>query len=165
MPIEEIYRKLKKQADERHYFYTLALKMTGAVEMRGLRMIVENPWNELNYTNHFWFNKPSIIDKDRSKRGDWFKKPTAFWFIGCEPTHGYTLQQTPDKDRKYCLNGTTTKERKERLLDKQAKGSKQTGLCSEERSLIAPAYARNFICDFILGQPSGVEPSQQDLFD
>ena len=26
------------------------------------------------------------------------------------------------------------------------------GLCDEDRSLISPDYARNFICDFILGR-------------
>jgi hypothetical protein len=26
------------------------------------------------------------------------------------------------------------------------------GICNEERSLISPVYARNFICDFILGK-------------
>ena len=39
--------------------------------------------------------KPSVIDKDRTKRGDYFKKPTAYWFTGCEPTYGYSFQQTP----------------------------------------------------------------------
>jgi hypothetical protein len=28
----------------------------------------------------------------------------------------------------------------------------KAGLCSEERSMISPDYARNFICDFILGK-------------
>jgi len=27
------------------------------------------------------------------------------------------------------------------------------GICSEDRSMISPDYARNFICDFILGKP------------
>ena len=31
------------------------------------------------------------------------------------------------------------------------KGASKAGLCSEERSMISPDYARNFICDFILG--------------
>ena len=165
VPIREIYDRLLTQANDRHYFYTVALKMTANIETRGLRMIVENPWHELNYTNHFWFNKPSLIDKDRSKRGDWFKKPTAYWFIGCEPTHGMSIQQTKFEDRKFCLNGTTSKARKEQLKEKAAKGSSETGLCSEERSLISPTYARNFICDFILGGGKTVVPQQVDMFD
>lgn len=28
-------------------------------------------------------------------------------------------------------------------------------MCSEERSMISPDYARNFICDFILGKEQG----------
>ena len=28
----------------------------------------------------------------------------------------------------------------------------KAGMCSEERSMISPDYARNFICDFILGK-------------
>ena len=165
VPIPEIWKRLKREADERHRFYSLALEMTAVVEMRGLRMVVENPWHELNYTNHFWFNKPSIIDTDRTRRGDFFKKPTAFWFIGCVPTHFSTMCQTAITDRKYCLNGKTSAERKARLKDKQAKGSVQTGLCSEERSMISPDYAHNFICDFILGKPSGNAPTQCDMFD
>ena len=37
-----------------------------------------------------------------------------------------------------------------------SKGSGQAGLCSEERSLIAPDYARNWICDFILGRVQNI---------
>jgi hypothetical protein len=29
---------------------------------------------------------------------------------------------------------------------------KKAGVCSEERSMISPDYARNFICDFIIGK-------------
>lgn len=28
----------------------------------------------------------------------------------------------------------------------------QDGICDEDRSMISPNYARNFICDFILGK-------------
>jgi hypothetical protein len=37
-----------------------------------------------------------------------------------------------------------------RILD--SNGSGKAGICSEERSMISPDYARNFICDFILGK-------------
>ena len=30
--------------------------------------------------------------------------------------------------------------------------------------MISPDYARNFICDFILGKPAQVVPQQGDLF-
>ena len=37
------------------------------------------------------------------------------------------------------------------------------GLCSEERSTISPDYARNFICDFIIGKKQAF--TQPTLFD
>lgn len=154
--IHKIYEFLKKESDERYFFYQKALKMHGCVEFNGLRMIMENPWHEANYTNYFWFNKPSIIDKDRTKRGDLFKKPTAYWFTNCEPTTGITIQQTPKSMQKYI--GMTSE--KKYPKEKVAKGSKQPGLCSEERSMISPDYARNFICDFILGKKQEIGQMQ-----
>ena len=71
MDIHRIYDLLKKQSDERYFFYQLCLKMHEVVEFKGLRMIMENPWHETNYTNYFWFKKVSLIDKDRTKRGDY----------------------------------------------------------------------------------------------
>ena len=38
------------------------------------------------------------------------------------------------------------------------------GLCNEERSMISPDYARNFICDFILGKVQNGVATQMDLF-
>lgn len=43
-----------------------------------------------------------------------------------------------------------------------AAGSGKAGLCSEARSLISPDYARNFICDFILGREQKI--SEPRLF-
>lgn len=146
--IHRIYELLKKHSDERYFFYQKALKMYGCVEVNGLRMVMENPWHETNYTNYFWFMRPQIIDMDRTKRGDWFKKPTAYWFVGCEPTHGQTYQPTPKKDIKR-IGMTSYKKNDGKVY---AKGSSKAGLCSEERSLISPNYARNWICDFILGK-------------
>ena len=74
---------------------------------------------------------------DRSKRGDYYKKPTAYWFFNCTPTNGVSIQQTP--------------EYKIKIILKQKHGI-APGMCSEERSMISPDYARNFICDFILGK-------------
>lgn len=78
-------------------------------------------------------------------RGDWFKKPTAYWFVNCEPTYGYSYQK--DKEQKIINN---------------CKSGVKAGICSEERSMISPDYARNFICDFILGKKQ--EIGQLTLF-
>lgn len=141
---------------KRQEFFELALKMTAVVEVRGLRMIVENPWSEQNYTARFWFNKPSLIDRNQRLRGDYFTKPTAYWFINCEPTIGQSFQPTPTaKVRRILKHGQTT-------LADSAKQAKKKGLCSEERSMISPDYARNFICDFVIGKEQ--KGSQRFLF-
>ena len=41
---------------------------------------------------------------------------------------------------------------KEQKTIMRSKSSDVAGLCSEERSMISPDYARNFICDFIIGK-------------
>lgn len=153
VPIKRIYELLKKQSDERYFFYQKALKMHGAVEFKGLRMIMENPWHVTNYTNYFWFMKPTVIDMDRTRRGDRFKKPTAYWFTNCEATHGESFQPTNKKDILHVGMTQAYRDAKKGISYETAKGSSKTGLCSEERSMISPDYARNFICDFILGKP------------
>ena len=133
----------------RTYMYDLFMKFSGVCLDCGLRMIMENPWSEQTYLKqNVILKNPSLIDRDRTKRGDWMKKPTAYWYWNCEPTNGTSYQQTPaDKQR--------------RITD--MKKAPRAGLCSEERSTISPDYARNFICDFILGKKQAI--SQPSLFD
>lgn len=138
------YRKLsyKERSDEiikrsknREYFFSLLVKLCTIYMDKGLRLIVENPWSEQTYLKANFIMRPTFIDKNRMTRGDYFKKPTAYWFINCERTNGITLQN--DKEQK---------------IVNSCKGSGKAGLCSEERSMISPDYARNFICDFIIGK-------------
>ena len=122
--------------------------MFSVAEQKGLRLIMENPWSMQTFLKSNFILAPKIIDNDRSKRGDVYKKPTAYWFMNCEPTHYQTNQKIYDTKR---------------ILDQKHK--RGGGLCSEERSMITPDYARNFIADFILGKPSGTVAQQTDLFD
>jgi hypothetical protein len=125
-------------ARERQKFYELLLMLVSICSHRGLRLIIENPWNDSGETYlQRNFIKPTIIDKDRTLRGDVFVKPTAYWFVNCENTIGYSYQK--DKEVK--------------IVYKSKDNHKvETGTCSEARSIIHPDYARNFICDFILGR-------------
>ena len=148
MPIEARYEAVIERSRNRQRFLELLIMLMGTCEIRGLRLIVENPWAMQTYLKTGFIKQPSLIDNDRTKRGDYFQKPTAFWFINCEPTHGLTYQ----KD-------------KEVVRVRDAKPAPRAGLCSEERSMISNDYARNFIADFILGKPSGTVAQQTDLFD
>jgi hypothetical protein len=88
---------------------------------------------------------PTIVDNNRMLRGDYYMKPTAYWFVSCEPTHGKSYQN--DKEKKIIM---------------KAKGGSKAGICSEERSMISSDYARNFICDFIIGKEQ--QHTMRDLF-
>lgn len=151
------YRKktTKEASDEilarsanREHFFRLAVKMMTVAKERGLRLIMENPWSEQTFLKANFVAPPTMVDKNRMLRGDYYVKPTAYWFINAEPTNGFTLQN--DKEKKTIMD---------------AKGASRAGLCSEERSMISPDYARNFICDFILGKPQPeISPVQLSLF-
>lgn len=120
----------------REHFFGLAAKMLCVAQEKGLRLIMENPWSMQHFLKSNFIMPPTMVDMDRSLRGDVFKKPTAYWFINCKPTNGLTIQ----------------KDKKIRLIQNSKPGA-HAGICSEDRSMISPDYARNFICDFILGKP------------
>lgn len=128
-------QKILERANNRVYFYKLLVKMFCVAKERGLQMIVENPWSEQTYLKANFIMPPTIVDMNRMQRGDYYVKPTAYWFVNCKPTNGLTIQN--DKTKKTIMS---------------SKGASKAGLCSEERSIISPDYARNFICDFILGK-------------
>lgn len=122
---------------ERHIFFTILLKFVAVCARRDIRLIIENPWNNSGMTylqNNF--PDPTIIDKNRAKRGDYFVKPTAYWFFGCTNTVGNSYQNNKHPKIVYKCHAKKT----------------ITGQCDEQRSLISPDYARNFICDFVIGK-------------
>lgn len=134
--VEKIERILARE-DKRHRFYKLLLKCVAICERRSLRMVIENPYTQPHYLQNNFVIPPSVIDKDRSRRGDIRKKPTQYFFINCLPTNGFTMKQTPKSKLK---------------AHNDLKNGVKAGICSEERSMIHPDYVRNFICDFILGK-------------
>ena len=135
LTLEEKLDKMLERAKNREYFYELLIKIVGVCLRRGIKLVIENPFTTQHYLYNNFFKHPDIVDKNRTLRGDYFVKPTGYWFFGCKPTYGYSYQN--DKERKKVW---------------ECKGSSKVGICSEERSMISPDYARNFICDFIIGK-------------
>ena len=145
-PLEERICYAIDRLRKRTKLHELLYMLTSICSQRGLRLIIENPATAPNYLiTGQNFLPPTIVDKNRMERGDYFKKPTAYWFINCENTQGYSYQN--DKEQK-------------RIND--CERSKGDGLCGGERSMISPDYARNFICDFILGKKQNI--GQLNLF-
>lgn len=123
-----------ERSDKRQYFYKVLLMLCRICVQHSIPLIVENPYSCNQYLyNNFPF-KP-YIDRDRTKRGDHFHKPTQYFFINCEPSYDLTTVQQ-------CKNI-----KKINQLPGRHNGSRFTG---KERSEISPDYARNFICDRIL---------------
>lgn len=139
--------KILERNRMRQYFYEIALKMFNYCDVNGLRLIVENPYCSTHFLHSNFMYKPTLIDKNRQMRGDYFRKPTQYWFVNCEHTNGCCNQIPKLKKTVNGLSGHS--------------GS----LCDEDRSMISPDYARNFICDFILGGGQTVVPQQVDMFD
>lgn len=136
-PITERIIDAIERIDKRTYFHIILYKMVFVCYKKNLRIVIENPAGPNGFiTSGQNFIPPTFIDKNRLLRGDYFKKPTAYWFINCQMTNGLMIQ----------------KDKKQRTIDR-SRPAKQAGICSEERSMISPDYARNFIHDFILGKP------------
>lgn len=130
---DAIDKIIERQKARDEYLVRLT-KFVGVCLRKNIRMIFENPITG-SFLNNYFLKPPTIKDMNRMLRGDYFVKPTGYWFWNCLPTHGFTEQR--DKAQK---------------LISDAKHGAAAGLCSEERSMISPDYARNFICDFILGK-------------
>lgn len=124
--IEKLERDIRLHK-ELHDNYVLITKLAVVVLKRGLQMIFENPAGEQHYLTRYWCLEPSVIDKDRRRNGDAFKKPTQYWFIGCEPTYNIIMESIDYVEPKTW-----------------------SGLSARERSEIHPQYANRFIRQFIL---------------
>ena len=149
LTMKEKTDKILERSANREKFFGLCVKMISVAMQRGIRLIMENPWAEQTFLKANFVMSPTIVDMNRMLRGDYRVKPTAYWFVNCEPTHGRSIQFDKLKEKKTHMT---------------SKGSSVAGVCSEERSMISPDYARNFICDFIIGKQQE-NVTQQLLFD
>ena len=123
---------------ELHELYEKLCELTVVAERKGLRMVIENPVTPPHYLTTYWCIKPSVIDKDRTNDGDYYKKPTQYFFIGFEPSYNLVMEPLePVKTRTI----------------KNAKGSETTSR-QVERSMMHPQYARRFIKKYILPNES-----------
>ena len=122
--------KLEKDLElhkELSQMYELITKLAIICYRKNLKLIIENPCGTQHYLNRYWAIKPSIVDDDRRKSGDYYKKPTQYWFINFEPKYNFIFEAVDIKPKKE--------------ISKQNK---------VERSMISKDYANRFIREFIL---------------
>lgn len=142
LPAVERIEKIIERQNKRNQYLGLLTKLVGVCIRENIRMIFENPITD-SFLNHYFLKPPTVKDNNRMLRGDFYVKPTGYWFWNCNPTNGVTIQK--DKNQRKISTGSIAK-------GIRGKSSGQAGLCSEDRSAISPDYARNFICDFIIGK-------------
>lgn len=118
-----------KLHSELNNMYILVTKLVIVCDRKKLKLVIENPYSEQHYLLKYWCIKAKVKDLDRTIRGDYFKKPTQYWFINCEPTYRPLFEAQLWQPNKKTISETHDK---------------------VERSLISPDYANRFIREFIL---------------
>ena len=120
--------------EELHHNYMLLSKMVEVVEKKGLRMVIENPYTQPHYLTMYWCIDPTIVDRDRTKNGDYMKKPTQYFFIGFEPYQNLVMEPLEEVERRVC--------------EKICEGKKRQRIRSE----IHPQYASRFIRQYLIDE-------------
>lgn len=108
--------------------YELITKLALIAFERNIKLIIENPYCEQHYLRRYWCIKPLIIDYDRRDRGDYFKKPTQYFFLNRKPSNNL-IYECGDLKKTKTISNTSSK---------------------VERSMISSDYANRFIREFIL---------------
>ena len=116
--------------------YILLCKLVIVCKKKNLQMVIENPYTQPHYLTMYWCLKPDLIDKDRTENGDYYKKPTQYWFINCEPKNNLVFEPIDYVERRVI---TRTK--------KQENTTVKT-----ERSMIHPQYANRFIRQYLIDE-------------
>lgn len=123
--------------------YEIITKMAIIAYNKNLRLIIENPYSTQHYLNRYWCEKSTIIDNDRTERGDYFIKPTQYWFLNCKPQYNFIFEITN-------CNAVEVKN----AFKNQSKVKKAIGIDNQKTalSMIHPDYANRFIREFILDE-------------
>lgn len=126
-PVQKIEYDIKLHK-ELHKLYVLISQLRVIALKRGMKLMIENPYSSQHYLVKYWCIPATMIDKDRTERGDYFEKPTQYWFINFTPSYNFIFE--PQIIHK--------KKRVERVAN------------VVERSMISKEYANRFIREFIL---------------
>lgn len=113
---------------ELHDLYCFISKLAIICIRKNIPLIIENPYSTQHYLSRYWAVKPKIIDMDRRSRGDFYEKPTQYFFINCEPKNNFIFEPVNVKPTK-------------KILKEHNK---------VQRSIISSDYANRFIREFIL---------------
>lgn len=116
--------------------YVLLCKLVIIAIRKELNLVIENPYTQPHYLTTYWCLQPTLIDKDRTKNGDYYKKPTQYWFINCKPKNNLVFEPLEYVEQRIIatVKGTDCASRK------------------TERSMIHPQYANRFIRQYLIDE-------------
>ena len=128
----------RKAIDDTHHNYTLICQLFEIALKKGFKMVVENPDAQPHFLKDFFPFKPTITIKNRAVYGDFYKKPTNFWFVNFKPSYNFIFENC-ERKAKSVHNRHTLKYNSSKIHANQV-----------EKSLISPQFANRFIREFIL---------------
>ena len=128
--------------DEVNINYKVVNKLFIVCIDRNLKLVVENPYSEEHFLRRYWCYPPAIIDRDRRENGDWYKKPTQYWFLNTEPKNNLVFEPIQHLD--FDSSDMIRQMRKKNIEKTGAKTIKQA------RSIIHPQYANRFIRQYLI---------------
>lgn len=123
-----------KLHDELSNLYNLVTKLAIVCSKRKIPLVIENPYSTTHYLTKYWAIPYTVLDMDRSKNGDYYKKPTQYWFINCEPKNNFIFEPLEYVERRIIQ------------YQKNDNGLDRTVW----RSMIRPQYANRFIKEYII---------------
>lgn len=131
-----------KLLDELRENYFVVNKLFIVCLRKNLRLVMENPYSEEHFLRRYWCYLPSIIDKDRRENGDYFAKPTQYWFLNCKPKNNLIFEAITYNHIE-CGDAIET-------MNKTHYG--HTGAKNQKvaRSMIHPDYANRFIRQYLI---------------
>ena len=105
---------------------------------------MENPFSEEHFLRRYWCYSPAIIDRDRRENGDYYAKPTQYWFLNCKPKNNLLWEALP-----YNAIESRGKDawKERRKSDYEITGAKDI---KTARSMIHPDYANRFIRQYLI---------------
>lgn len=116
--------------------YELVTKLAIVCLKRNIKLIIENPYSTTHYLVKYWSIPYTILDTDRTLKGDYYKKPTQYWFINCKPKYNVIFEPL-----QYVKSKINARQKNENGINRQVL-----------RSMIHPQYASRFIREFILDE-------------
>ena len=100
-------------------------------------MVVENPVTQPHVLTQYFPVKPTFVDQDRTMRGDYYAKPTQYWFVNFEPKNNFFLEDLQTSQENIMTIAHIPRSGPMRAV---------------KRSLISKTYADRFIREYILDE-------------